>query len=51
MFTDSCGVCMAGVTSVLVCTGFDGSVMSSTATPVGSALRLSALVGNSSVVS
>ena len=51
MFSDSCGVCMAGVISVVVCTGFAGSVMSSTATPVGSPLRLRALVGNSSVVS
>ena len=51
MFTDSCGVCIAGVTSDVVRTGLAGSLMSSTATPVGSRLRLSVLVGNSSVVS
>ena len=51
MFSDSCGVCIAGVTSVVVRTGLAGSVMSSTATPVGCRLRFSVLVGNSSVVS
>ena len=51
MFTDSCGVCMAGVSSDAVRTGETGFTMSSTATPVGSRLRFSVFVGNSSVVS
>lgn len=32
--SDSCGLCMAGVASVSVRTGREGSLMSSTATPV-----------------
>jgi len=51
MFTDSWGLCIAGVTSVSVSLGFFGSDMSSTATPVTSPARLSALVGNSRAVS
>jgi hypothetical protein len=49
--SDSCGVCIAGVTSDAVRTGLVGSLMSRTATPVGALLRLIALVGKSSVVS
>ena len=49
--SDSWGVCIAGVASVAVRTGFAGSVMSSTATPVGWSLRCWMLVGNRSVVS
>ena len=49
--TDSCGVCIAGVTRFAVCRGAAGSLMSSTATPVGDSDRLNAFVGNSSVVS
>jgi hypothetical protein len=51
MLNDSCGVCIAGVTSVVVRTGLRGSDMSRTATPVASALRFSVFVGNSSAVS
>ena len=49
--SDSCGVCIAGVTSVVVRTGFAGSDMSTTATPVGSSLRFWMFDGKNSVVS
>ena len=50
--TDSCGDCMAGVTSVAVRTGLAGSLTSTTATPAGpSCGRWTVWVGNSSVVS
>jgi len=51
--SDSCGDCIAGVTSVAARTGLAGSLMSSTATPVGWALSvaLAAFLGNSGVVS
>ena len=49
--SDSCGDIIGSEVSESVCTGCDGSDMSSTATPSDDPVRLSALIGNSSVVS
>ncbi len=49
--SDSWGDSIDGVISDAVCTGFAGSAMSSTVTPVRSALRNCALLGKSSVLS
>ncbi len=49
--TDSCGESIGSDVSVSVCTGFAGSLMSSTATPSESADAFSAFSGNSRAVS